>query len=213
MRVPIAFAMMFFAYSIYFAASADLSTSYATELVLRDCAQKPFALSNRSELSAFYGKPVDAFSITDILSTVQRLSYADSGSKDAPLTYFTCGEYVMAAAGGKLFWRGIEVSPPAYVSALEGRVESMQTGNSLLQTRVFGLEQRVEQLQNQLSESSLYLSIFLIGALLLLAVLAYKPIAQSGKGLEAPSIRRHGDEVLEKLHRLGKKRKRNLVKK
>ena len=168
---------------------------------MRDCAQKPFALSNRTELSVFYGKPVDATSITDILSTIQRISYADSVSSAAPVTYFTCGEYVMAAAGGKFFWRGIEVAPPTYISGLESRVESLQSGNSLLQTRVFALEQHAEQLQNQLSESSLYLSIFLIGALLLLAVLAYKPIAQSGKGPAALGIRRHGNKVLENPRR------------
>jgi len=138
------FASLFFVFFAGFASlvsASALDRVYANELVVRDCGQRQIALSNKPEFSEYLGKPVDLASISKILDAVVVLSQADPAAKGAPVTYMTCGEYILGGQDGRIFWRGLEVKAPAYLVDLETR-------NEMLQSRIFQLERDVA-IQNE----------------------------------------------------------------
>lgn len=157
------FAFAFLAVLCGFAFAGDLYVQYAGEVVTRDCGQMQFALANRSEFSQFVGKQVDSQSVFSIVAVAAQVAASDESAQNAPVTYMTCGEYVLAASKGKLYWRGFELVPPAYLTGLEST-------NAELEGRVSVLESQLSTMRAETEKSFGDLRVFLIAALIPLVV-------------------------------------------
>jgi hypothetical protein len=120
---------------------------YATSMVLRDCAQKPLSITNRTEFLPFYAQTVNEANIAKILALAADLSTKDPAALDAQQTYLQCGDYVLSGQNGSLYWRGVELTPPGYVRELEARVIALEDESSQSLLSQQALSQRVSLLE------------------------------------------------------------------
>jgi len=189
-----------------FSFASQLGMQYATATVFRDCAQKPLSIVNRSEFLQFYDKPVDESNIGKIIALVSDLSSKDSAAQATQQTYLTCGDYLLTALNGTVYWRGVELTAPGYVSELEGRVVALEgqylqsgTYERAMEDRVFLLEEDMLKMRN---DFSFYQNVSFVIMSVILLMLVYSVFFYKKEGaVEEP--KRHGirHHVSKLLHR------------
>ncbi|MFA6329730.1 MAG: hypothetical protein WCX64_03550 [Candidatus Micrarchaeia archaeon] len=196
------FAVLALSFASFSAAeTSQLGMQYATNTVLHDCAQKPLSITNRSEFLQFYSQPADESNIGKILVLAADLSTKDAAAVAAQQTYLQCGDYVLSAQNGTLYWRGVELTPPGYVRELEARVitlESQAAQSSVVQQ---SLQQRVSLLEADVLKARSDLSSFQFYCLglmaLILIIVAWQVFFNSKReGRPHQGIRHHVGKLL-----------------
>jgi hypothetical protein len=160
-----------------FAQAESYATSYANELVLRDCGGKAFALSNDPNLARFVGQPVNVSNIGLIIGVVAQLSRTDPAAKTTPQAYFTCGDYVMTGGNGVVYWRGLEIKPPSYLIDAEAQMDELKRENGGQGQEIAALKRDVSDLKEKFGQSSVFLAISLAISLFLFLALVYKSLS------------------------------------
>ena len=186
--------------------SSQLGMQYATSTVLRDCAQKPLSITNRTEFLPFYSQAVDEANIAKILALAADLSTKDPAAVSSQQTYLQCGDYVLSGQNGTLYWRGVELTPPGYVRELDSRVIELegQSGQAsftqqALQQRVSMLEEDVLSLRSDFATFQ-YASFGMMALILGLLVwqVFFSSRHEQGHHAEHHGIRHHVSKLLHK---------------